>query len=160
MRAYRNIVMTAFCALTAFNASSCKMRTARPSDESTKSDTLSTSTGNGAGGLDISKAPLFVKCTAPKEAAQSFELSLSQDKASGLAGITYRHGDNEASAVSTTGRWDNFNEPNAYQFLYSFGELRLIMTQDQIAGGFYPATFVGVDAAKQYIEQNLMCSKV
>lgn len=160
MRAYRNILMTAFCALTAFNASSCKMRTARPGDESTKSDSLSSSAGISSSAIDISKTPLFVKCTGPKEAAQSFELSLRQDKASGLAGITYRHGDNEASAVSTTGRWDNFNEPNAYQFLYSFGELRLIMTQDQIAGGFYPATFVGVDAAKQYIEQNLMCSKV
>jgi hypothetical protein len=137
----------------------CKMRDGSSSDKKAHSDPNSVISQEMDSSLDLSKAPLFVKCTAPKEAAQSFELSLRQDKVSGLAVITYRHGDNEASAVSATGRWDNFNEQNAYQFLYSFGELRLIMTQEQIADGFYPATLVGVDSAKQYVEQNLMCSK-
>jgi hypothetical protein len=137
----------------------CKLRDGSSTEKKTPSDPNSIISQEMDSTIDLSKTPIFVKCTAPKEAAQSFELTLRQDKASGIAGITYRHGDNEASAVSTTGRWDNFNEPNSYQFLYSFGELRLIMTQDQFAGGFYPATLVGVDAAKQYIEQNLMCSK-
>jgi hypothetical protein len=106
---------------------------------------------------DLSKAPIFVTCKSANPSKTPIEMSIRQDSQSGTAQTNYRFG-TEADVLAK-GRWDNFDEPSSSQYLYSFGGLRFIITNDKAAGGFYPGTLVGTTQSDRYLEENLSCSK-
>jgi len=137
--------------------SSCKVRGGANPTKETPSDPNSVLESPDSPSVDLSKSPIFVRCSSPKDSSSAFELLIRQDQASGSAQIAYRAGG--ATEVVTNGMWDNHKEKNPYQCLYSFGELRFIITMEQVSQGLLPSTLVGNDSNGRYIEQNLMCSK-
>lgn len=106
---------------------------------------------------DLSKAPIFVTCKSASSSKTSVDMTIRHDSKSGDAETRLKLG-SDPDTVSP-GRWDNFDEPGSSQYLYSFGGLRFIITNDKAAGGFYPGTLVGTTQNDRYVEENLSCSK-
>lgn len=137
---------------TLVTTGSCKIRgSSAPTKQSEPS------AGHSDIARDLSKAPIFVTCKSANSAKTSIEMSLRHDAKSGAAETRLKLG-NDADSVSL-GRWDNFDDPSSSQYLYSFGGLRFIITNDKAAGGFYPGTLVGTTQGERYLEENLVCSK-
>lgn len=136
---------------------SCKLRGGSSADKNAASDPNSGLLQESDSSIDLSKTPVFVRCSSPKDVATKIDLSIHHSQQTGLAQITYRVGG--SSEVIQKGRWDNHDEGSPYQYLYSFGDLRFILTNEQIFAGSYPATLVGNDSSGKYQEQTLACSK-
>ena len=143
--------------LSGVSFQACKIRGGSSADKNTPSDPNAAILQESDASVDISKSPVFVRCSAPKDATTKVDLSIHHSQQTGSALVTYRIG--EASEVSQKGRWDNYDEPSAYQYIYSFGDLRFILTNEQIFQGALPATLVGNDLNGKYQEQTLACNK-
>jgi hypothetical protein len=143
--------------LSLASLTACKLRDGSSSDKNAPSDPNAAILQETDSSIDLSKTPVFVRCSSPKDVAAKMDLSIHHSQQTGSAQITYRIGG--ASEVSQRGRWDNHDEGSPYQYLYSFGDLRFILTNEQIFAGSYPATLVGNDSSGKYQEQTLACSK-
>ena len=147
----KNILSLALLS-TLVTTGSCKVRgSAAPTKQSDPAAGISDMA------TDLAKAPIFVTCKSANSSKTTIEMSLRQDAKSGAAETRLKLG-NDADSVSL-GRWDNFDDPSSSQYLYSFGGLRFIITNDKAAGGFYPGTLVGTTQSDRYLEENLICSK-
>lgn len=149
------LAIVAVLSTAAFQA--CKLRDGSSTEKKTPSDPNSIISQEMDSSIDLSKTPIFVRCASPKDASTKVDLSIQHSQQTGAAQLTYRI--NSAPEVSQRGRWDNHDESTHYQYLYSFGDLRFILTHDQIFAGSFPATLVGSDAAGKYQEHTLACSK-
>lgn len=150
-------VLAAVMGLSSASIYACKLRDSTSAEKKASSDPNAEIAQDADSGLDLSKSPVFVRCLAPKESNSKVDASIHHSQKSGAAQITYRIA--AGSEVIQKGRWDNHDEPSPYQYIYSFGDLRFILTNEQIVQGSLPATLVGNDASGKYIEQTLICSK-
>ena len=135
----------------------CKLRDGSSAEKKAQSDPNSVISQEMDSSIDLSKTPIFVRCSAPKDTSTKVDLSIQHSQQTGAAQLTYRI--SSASEISQRGRWDNHDEAAPYQYFYSFGDLRFILTNEQIFAGSFPATLVGSDAAGKYQEHTLACSK-
>lgn len=137
---------------TLVTTGSCKVRgSATPTKQSESSPS------HGDVSSDLSKAPIFVSCKSGSPSKTSTEMTIRHNSKSGDAEARLKLG-SDPETVSL-GRWDNFDDPSSSQYLYSFGGLRFIITNDKASGGFYPGTLVGTTQNDRYLEENLICSK-
>jgi hypothetical protein len=138
-------------------AVSCKLRgNATPAKQSESASNPS-ATGTADVSTDLSKAPIFVTCKSGNSSKSPIEMTIRHDSKTGDAQTNLKFGGDTDTA--SRGRWDNFDDPSSSQYLYSFGGLRFIITNEKAAGGFYPGTLVGTTPSDRYLEENLICSK-
>ena len=64
--------------------------------------------------------------------------------------------DNSRSSVS--GTYDSSQDGKAYEHLFTFGELKFIVTMEPTKLGFYPGTLAGKDADGKSLAVNVLCS--
>ena len=135
----------------------CKLRDGSSTEKKTPSDPNSIISQEMDSSIDLSKTPIFVRCSSPKDTSTKVDLSIQHSQQTGAAQLTYRI--SSASEISQRGRWDNHDEAIPCQYIYSFGDLRFILTNEQIFAGSFPATLVGTDSAGKYQEHALACDK-
>jgi hypothetical protein len=144
--------------LAAFSMGACKIRDGASAEKKNPSDLQSDISQEVLPSVDLSKSPVFVRCSSIEDQTTKVDLSLHHNQQTGAALINYQIA--ETPQQSQSGRWDNYDEANAYQYIYSFGDLRLIFTNEPIFSNAYPATLLGTDASGKYQEHTLSCDKL
>ena len=156
-RIFLRVILSSCIGALLFTLASCKLRDGSTSTKTADTSSSIGTTQNLSGSNDLSTLPLFLRCSTPKTSPIRAELSIRQEDSTGRAQMTYRFAGESETTV--TGRWDNFEEPSPYQFIYSFGELRLIVTNERLFEAGLPATLLGPDATGKNRELTLVCTR-
>lgn len=154
---FLRVILRSCIGVLLFTLSSCKLRDGSPSTKTAETSSSIGTTQNLSGMNDLSTLPLFLRCSTQKTSPVRAELSIRQEDSTGRAQMTYRFSGETETTLN--GRWDNFEEPSPYQFIYSFGELRLIVTNERLFESGLPATLLGPDAAGKNRELTLVCTR-
>ncbi len=104
----------------------------------------------------------FATC-APSGSQGGWNVEVYQDITSERAQLKYWQINASATegkpsdAIWASGVWENADERSAFERLYVFGGLSMIITLDRTSTGFYPATMTGKTSSGESLEQSLMC---
>ncbi len=146
------LISATLLAATFLTALSCKNNSA---DKSTLESVASDSK---APGQVVSHA--FAVCSdAGYEGKHQFEIERdSTGNGATLISTPIAIAGEEPSKTSSRGTYDSSDDVKSYQHIFTFGELKFIVTMEPTKLGFYPGTLAGKQADGKAVQINVLCS--
>ena len=146
------LISATLLAATFFTALSCKISTGD------KSTTESVATDASAPSQVVTS--VFAVCSdAGYEGKHQFEIERdSIGNGATLVSTPNAIAGEEPSHTSIRGTYDSSDDVKSYQHLFTFGELKFIVTMEPTKLGFYPGTLAGKQADGKAVQINVLCS--